>query len=399
MNNLNQQILDVMLQNRRRVGEYQYTLPSEGSYPYQWLWDSCFHAIILTHFNNQDAKQELLSLVAKQFDNGMIPHMLYWQVDTKTNFPKIQWGMTDTSSITQPPMLAYAVWQIYNQDNDKQFLQQIYPNLIKFYNYLLSERDPRNNNLASIINPDESGEDNSPRFDIGLGLPPLHTSDENFQKRLKLIAANLECKFDAPLCMKNFFWIKDVPFNAILVENLKALSNIALELDNTNDADYFLHESETVKQAMRNMMLEDDIFWPIYWDTKTNTYQKIKVKTWAIFAPLFAQVATKQEADYIVTQYLKSTKEFNTPYPVPTVSQSEPSFDPQGFWRGPVWMSLNWFIVKGLKKYGYYDLSQKIINDSRSLLTNSGFREYYHPLTGQGLGAQNFTWGGLVIDM
>jgi hypothetical protein len=29
----------------------------------------------------------------------------------------------------------------------------------------------------------------------------------------------------------------------------------------------------------------------------------------------------------------------------------------------------------------------------------NGFRELYHPVTGESSGAQGFTWGGLVIDM
>jgi len=28
-----------------------------------------------------------------------------------------------------------------------------------------------------------------------------------------------------------------------------------------------------------------------------------------------------------------------------------------------------------------------------------GFREYYNPFTGEGMGARGFTWGGLVLDM
>jgi hypothetical protein len=92
MQDLRTRVYELMLTNRRRKGKYQYTLPSPDSYPYQWLWDSCFHAIILTHYNTEDAKKELLSLVAKQFTNGMIPHMNYWQESKKKNFPKIDWG-------------------------------------------------------------------------------------------------------------------------------------------------------------------------------------------------------------------------------------------------------------------------------------------------------------------
>jgi len=247
MQDFKTKVYELMLSNRRRKGKYQYTIPSPDSYPYQWLWDSCFHAIILTHYNTEDAKKELLSLVAKQFTNGMIPHMNYWQEPEKTNFPKIDWGKEDSSSITQPPLLAYAAWQIYQKDQDLEFLSNIYGHIKRFYDYLLKERDPRGHHLASIINPDESGEDNSPRFDLPLNLPPKQTIEENYKKRLELISKNHKCNFDAPFCMKNFFWAKDVPFNSILVENLKILSSIADKLNFDEESEYYHHQASLIK--------------------------------------------------------------------------------------------------------------------------------------------------------
>ncbi len=406
MTDLKKQILDLMVLNRRLDEGHQYTVPSPESYPYQWFWDSCFHAIILSYFDTTDAKKELLSLTDKQFENGKIPHMIYWKKASETDFPVIEWGKEDTSTITQPPMLAYAVWQIYKKDLEKdgadeakKFVSKIYPSLAKLYQYFLKERDPRGNNIVSIINPDESGEDNSPRFDIGLGLPPKQTIEINFKKRLELIAKNKECKFDAPNCMKNFFWVKDVPMNSILVENLKIMSDLAEILGKLEDADLYITQAKKITGGMRKLMLEDNIFWSVYLDPKKDTYEKIKVNTWAIFAPLFAGILTKKEADFVIKNYLTSDREYNGKFLVSTVSRSDPSFNPEGFWRGPVWFSVNWFIVKGLKKYGYNDLAKKITEGSLALIEKSGFREYYNPLTGEGLGAKNFTWGGLVVDM
>lgn len=33
------------------------------------------------------------------------------------------------------------------------------------------------------------------------------------------------------------------------------------------------------------------------------------------------------------------------------------------------------------------------------LISKGGFREYYNPFTGEGYGAPDFTWSGLVVDM
>src|SRR5258708_6920889 len=121
---LREQVSQLMKQNQRQKDGHFYTLPSPTSYPYQWFWDSCFHAIIYVRLGQlDDAKKELLSLTVKQFKNGMIPHMIYWEKQTDTDFPVVQWGKDDTSTITQPPMLAHAVNEIYKIDNDKKFLR------------------------------------------------------------------------------------------------------------------------------------------------------------------------------------------------------------------------------------------------------------------------------------
>src|SRR3989338_3836022 len=334
MQDFKTKVYELMLSNRRRKGKYQYTLPSPDSYPYQWLWDSCFHAIILTHYNTEDAKKELLSLVANQFENGMIPHMIYWKPQNKKDFQLINWGKEGTSSITQPPMIAYAVWEIFQKDGDIDFLKSVYPYIYHFYKYLLNERDPHEKHLIGIMNPDESGEDNSPRFDIPLGLPPKQTLDKNTKRRFELIKQNIECKFDAPFCMRNFFWVKDVPFNSIMVENLRFLSQIAEKIGKVGDASYFTKKADDISEAMRELMLEDGIFWSTYGED----YKKIKVKTWAIFAPLFAKIVKPEEAKKLVDDHLLNKKEFWANFPVPTTSLDELSFNPQGLWRGPTWI-------------------------------------------------------------
>ncbi|MDP3758338.1 MAG: trehalase family glycosidase [Candidatus Daviesbacteria bacterium] len=392
---LKQASLQLFLSNRRKAKNFQYTIPSPDTYPYQWLWDSCFHAIILTHFNVGEAKKEILSLLSKQFDNGLIPHIIYWDKKVKTDFPKINWGIADTSSITQPPMIAYAVWQIYQKDNDRNFIKIIYPKLYHFYKYLLSERDPHENRLIGIMNPDESGEDNSPRFDIPLSLPAVHSIEKSKEKRFQLADQNIKCNFDAPFCMRNFFWVKDVPFNSIMVENLRYLSQIAEKIGKKGDSIYFTTKADEISLAMRKLMFDSGIFWSTYGED----YKRVKVKTWAMFAPLFARVLTQNEAKKLVNGHLLNSSEFWTKYPVPTVSIDEPSFDPKGFWRGPVWIATNWFIYKGLKNYGFYDIAKQIKESSIALIEKSGFREYFDPNTGEGFGAKDFTWGCLMLDM
>ena len=195
--------------------------------------------------------------------------------------------------------------------------------------------------------------------------------------------------------MKNFFWVKDVPFNAIMVENLQRLVYIAEKLERGYDAEYFSRKRDAMIKAMRALMFEDGF----YWSTFGENYQKIKVKTWAIFAPLFAKLLSRDEAEILVKNHLTNPKEFWCPYPISTVSVNEPSFNPKDMWRGPVWLAVNWFVYQGLKNYGYNEEAAALKEKSLALIAKNGFREYFNPLTGEGLGARDFTWGGLLLDM
>lgn len=396
-----QKVVNLFKQNRRQTGGHTYTVPSPDNYPYQWLWDSCFHAIVLSYFDLSAAKEELLSLVSKQFKNGLLPHMIYWEKAKPFGrlLTDIDWGKIGTSTITQPPIIADAVLKIFEQDQDLEFLKVIFPKLKTFYNYLLSQRDSRGNHLIGIINPDESGEDNSPRFDIPLKLPVIQTEKQNLNQRLKLVEENKLCQFDAPKCMKNFFWVKDLPFNCFMVKNLLSLSQLANLLGSKQDVVFFRNQAGLIKQAMKKYMFEDGLYWSVYQPENLGEYKKIKILTWAIFVPLYAKMLTQEEANFLVDEHLLNKKEFWTKFPVPTVSLDEPSFDPNGYWRGPTWISINWFIFQGLLNYGFLDIAKEIYKTSKYLVDQAGFREQFNPQTGQGLGAKNFTWGTLVLDM
>lgn len=402
MYDLRAEVLKIYLKNREERDGFQYTLPSSTSYPHQWLWDSCFHAIVLTHFNVEDAKKELRGLVSGQFENGMIPHIIFRTKDWFTT--DIKWGTKDTSSLTQPPLIAYAVWQIFKKDGDHAFLEEMYPQLDAFYRYLLT-RDIYEHHLIGIINPDESGEDDSPRFDKELGLPPVHLSHDNNKKRFALIEKNLDWSSLEVQKRDEFFWVEDVPYNVYIVENLEILARISKELRKTEEANYFAREASSIKDAMRKYMIKDGIYWSI----AGRDAHKIKIKTWAMFAPLVIGGYTESEAKNLIENFLLNKDEFLSMYPVPTTAMSEDGYHPDEFhngpasiqpnWRGPVWMTPNWFVYRGLKRYGYNDIAEEIKNKSQDLLEKSGFREYYHPITGHGMGAEDFTWGGLVLDM
>jgi len=383
---------EVLQKNRRTTSGFQYTVPSPSTYPYQWLWDSCFHAIVLASYDPDAAKAEMHSLMSKQFQNGMVPHMIYWEPGELHVY---EWGVIGTSALTQPPMIAYAVWEIFRHTQDLEFLTQIYPGIIAFYRYLVTERDPRGANLASIINPDESGEDNSSRFDSVLGIKPDISYWDHIEVRKKLYSANIGEHPDVSARMRQHFWVKDVPFNSILVKNLRILAHIASTLQDEVGEHFATQHAGLIKAAMREKMLDKGVFW----STTGSEYTKLHVETWAHFAPLFADLYTHEEADALLKEHFHNDLTLRGEWGIRTVSRREESYRPDGFWRGPVWLAPHWFIYKGLQAYGFVEEANEIRELTRKLLEKSGFREYFNPETGEGCGAEEFTWGALYLDM
>jgi glycogen debranching enzyme len=380
--------------NRRTIKGHTFTVPSGGTYPHQWLWDSCFHAIVLAKLEPEAAKAELRSLFARQLPDGMVPHMIFWQ---SVIWPPYTygWGRMGTSSITQPPMIAYAAWEIWRHSRDRAFLDELYPKLLAYYRYMVNDRDPVYHHLAGIINPDESGEDNSPRFDKPMHVKPDINMYMHIWKRQALVRQNRVCNFEAEICMSQTFWVKDVPFNTILIKNLERLGRIAKLLGHEDGERFTREHIDLIRGAMRERLFEDGV----YWAAMGHEYEKLKVATWAHFAPLFAGLYTREEAEELVARHFYNEATFNAPFGIRTTSRQEPSYRPYRFWRGPIWMAPHWFIYKGLTAYGFHKEAAWIRERSQTLIEYNGFREYFNPETGKGYGAKHFTWGTLVLDM
>lgn len=96
---------------------------------------------------------------------------------------------------------------------------------------------------------------------------------------------------------------------------------------------------------------------------------------------------------------------FFTAMPFQTMSADHPKFDPlNGYWRGPNWLDQSYFGVQALRNYGFdteADAARtKIFATAEGLLEKGkAIRENYHPLTGKGLHAHNFSWSAAHIIM
>ena len=398
---------DILLGNLRRGTaewngqEYSFVVPSLTGYPFQWFWDSCFHAIALIHIDLNQAKAELDTLMSAALTNGFIPHIIFWESEKRDYFLSRNLVATinpNFSSTIQPPILAYAVERVYHATGDEAFLQRSLPVLVKYYRWLKENRDPDDDGLLAIIQPEEAGTDCSPKYDEILGLTDL--SNKGFIEALNKIYSSYELMRSDEIGMLNadVFHVEDVLVNSIYALGLQSLARL---LGNSIESLEFRDDASKTMESLVNKC----------WDVDTEAFldlnglQEIPNRTVTISSlmPIILPDLSPDIVKRLVEKWIISEDHFWLPYPLPSVPASNSKFipgDPHGFiWRGPSWINTNWFITKGLKLHGYQELADDISAKSLACIQKSGFREYYNPYTGEGLGAKNFGWSTLILDM
>lgn len=389
--------------------DYSYIAPANKEYTYQWLWDTGFHAIVLSHFDPERAKNEIRTFMLGQWDDGFLPHVIFWGNRKVLPF----WAYSEskpslrprTTAITQPPILGFAIEAIYEKDKDVAFLREIVPKLALHYKWLLQNRDHRNEHLLSIISPNESGMDELPVFQHAVGFLEedpvrLHYAYRNVDM------TNYRLNYDNDKIFRNkHFNVKEVLFNCAYVGACRSMMRLFRVLGDEDEAMFFQNTAELCEKAILEKCWDDkdELFYSLYSDEE----KQAKINTISSLIPLFLGGLRSDKLTPLVERHLLNPDEFWTQFPVPTVAKNERYYYPADppahmgklLWRGPTWIATNWFIVKGLRKHGYTEIAQQIVDKMVEMITKHGFREYYNPETGQGYRRKNFGWSTLIIDL
>ena len=208
---------------------YSFVCPSLRGYPFQWFWDSCFHAIALIHLDHEQAKAELTTLMSGAQPNGFIPHMIFWEMEKQPEFlSRNIVGMTSPnfSATMQPPIIAYAVERVYQATGDREFLENALPVLTAFYRWVREARDPDDDGLIAVIQPEEAGTDCSPKYDDILGLEEL--TNRGFITALRKVYAAYEPMRgdDHRILAADYFHVEDVLVNSIYAMGMRSLARL-----------------------------------------------------------------------------------------------------------------------------------------------------------------------------
>lgn len=342
-----------------------------------------------------------------QEEDGFVGHMLYWNKFIPSRITDIFQGKPSLknfyrphmTALIQPPLAAQSVLRIYNSDGQVGFVKEMYPKLKKYYSAVEKHRVFEDNGLISIITYFEAGMDWKPSYDEvvgfkGKGNPLL------FLKVVAVDFSNFINNYNIKkIYHKGHFIVKDAGINTIYAQNLQAMAALA-RLVHPEDAAEYEEKSQKVINSILTLMYDDND--KAFYDLHGKHNTKLKTLTPTIFFPLVLKEVSDSIAKNVIERHLLNREEFAVPYPIPSVSINHPAFKPNQsvyIWRGPTWAIYNWFLHQCLIERGYRREASRLVDTLKELIKKSGFREYYHPFTGEGYGAYDFTWSTLIIDM
>jgi hypothetical protein len=370
---------------------YGYSRPSPGHYPWQWYWDSCFHAIAWRRFDRARAESELRSLLDGGSADGFIGHTIFW--DGHVDWQR-RWTYNVTSktapntSTIQPPLLAWA-WRIAVGDPGDE------PRIAAHHRWLEANRDIDGDGLLWIVQPDESGLDSSPKFDAIWGLRAHARPLFPF-----LIARNRRLDWNARRVLD-----AGGPLLCEVVTNvLWCLARIAAGEPSITPAiveRLWVERHGLFLDVGRGRLAHEDRTDPAGED------RRIRTSTWSALAPLALPDLPEAIARRLIEEHLLDQRKYWLPFPPTSVSAEEPTFEPRKwkgpfrrlYWRGPTWINAAWLIWIGLLRHGYDAEAMEIAKRLTAAVAKERLREFYEPYSGEGLGAKEFGWSSLIAEL
>jgi hypothetical protein len=356
---------------------FAYTSPSPQRYPWQWYWDSCFAAIAWRRFDPARSERELRTLLSAARDDGFIGHTIFWEGPVRGPrrlFYNVISRDDLTTATIQPPMLAWA-WRIAVGD------PAVEPAIVAHHDFVARERDLERDGLVWLIQPDESGLDASPQFD-----PVWRWRAQGRPGFVALVQRNRRLRFEIGA-------IRDAGGPVVcevLTNVLHCLSRLALR-----------RPSVTGALVQRLYDERSGLFASHAWPQVPS---RIPL-TWVALSPLALPDLPEAIGRRLVEEHLLSPR-FWTAVAPPSVATDEPSFTLREhtlglrrYWRGPTWINSAWLVWLGLVRLGYREQAHALALGVLGAVARSGLREFYDPRDGRGMGAPDFAWSTIALEL
>ncbi|PWK58178.1 MGH1-like glycoside hydrolase domain-containing protein [Roseicyclus mahoneyensis] len=411
MTTLSEHAIAILRENDRG----SYTVPTKGLYPFQWNWDSCLTALGQRHFDEARAWTEIETLFAHQWLCGMVPHIVFHQMDDGYFPGPTVWATgrpVPTSGITQPPVAGFALKRLFDRATDRPAAEAqaraLLPKVAAWHRWFFATRDPGGEGLVAILHPWESGRDNSVDWDAPFarvptdGIAPYtrrdtqHANPEHrptkaqYDRYLWLVEHFRALDWDtARMHDASPFQVIDPGFNAILIRSCAELADLADALGETALA------AENRALAAKGLAAMESLWSPEHGQYLCRDRAAgALIDSPSVGGLLAAFCAIPPARAEAITAKIEA---HGTRFRVASHPPQSAEFDAKRYWRGPVWLVVNYMIADGLAHAGQEAAAARITASSLDLIRESGFAEYYDPITGEPLGGGRFTWTAAMV--
>ncbi len=384
---LEQACIDLLRANDRGG----YTVPSPRLYPHQWAWDSAFAAIGWAHVDPGRAVTELEKLMDGIWPDGRVPHIRF-HIPSAEYFPGPDfWETSDRTSITQPPVWATAARRVLTLGGSPDRLRALLPAMRRSHDWFYAARDPLGWDCVAVAHPWESGLDNSPCWDLAMAdvdpalAPPFQRldktkvedpsqrpTDDHYKRYAVLVKAIADSGFGP-----GPFAVYCPMMTALLARAEEDLDWLCAELGGEPSG-----RGLALREGLMRHLYNGELQRFSFYDAAAS--RRVEADVVGAYMPAMLSLPVSS----LVRDRLRAG--YATEWPLPTTAPSSPDFDPVRYWRGPTWININWLLA---------DCLPGLRERSLELIERTGFFEYFHPHTGEGLGTREFTWtAALALD-
>ncbi len=403
MRTLNEQARAIMRGN----DQGGYTMPTHGLYPYQWNWDSAFAAFGFATFDVERAWVELETLMSGQWENGMVPHIIFHEASDGYFPGPDEWGAFQnppTSGISQPPVAATFARAIFERapEAGQPRMAALFPKLLAWHRWFFEHRNE--NGMIVVNHPWESGRDNAPDWDEAMGNvdisnvgtytrndtshvdPHMRPSALDYDRFMAIVYAGRTCGWDeAEMAASGPFRVADPGMSFILLRANKDLLAMAQALgeDTAEITGWIAAQEKGVARL---------------WNPEIGGYDAFNIRTGNFGGSMSS---TSFLCWYAGLENSEALVEFGriaeaVTYGFPSHDPASPRFEAYRYWRGPSWGIVNTLIGIGLQEMGHKAQAEKLRQDTAALIEKSGFAEYFNPCDGSPAGGDKFTWTAAI---
>lgn len=390
----------------------RFHLPSFSSYKRFYAWDSGWNVISLVSLDAEAAYQELAAIFNFQVDSGRVPHEAVPPEMDRNEDPTFKvfgydlFDQNARSYMLDPPSFLVAAGELYDRTGDARVLDLL-PRMEKCLEYLTGPRDLMGDGLVAAVHRWEPGTDMAPSYDEVEGinaLDPLAWVRAS-GKSLATIQRYSSLNWDLDrIRAANMFVLEDPGLNALTAAGAATVAGLFEAAGDQARSMRWQARAKELVRAMEEFLWDDNkgFFYPRYDAVAPKLAGRASLTG---LVPLMTGLVSEDKARRVIDDWLTSERHFRARWLVPFNSVSEMRRDPATMhrthlWRGScIWINMNWMTARAARICGRDDLAKEITRRTALMIRDHGFREYYRPRTGKGVGARSFTWPALVLPM